>query len=245
MKTRSVIIFSILMLSICSQTWAWELHKEMNAFASRLHQKFDAKISTDESDFEWSSPLFSQKVVTIEGIGKVTYYLSTVGAIRSHQIESDKFYFSFYNDRHYPVHEIKISDLNLEIEIYDDRSGTFVKRDGWEYTNAGIEILGSGLVSDAGLDTLWISNNNFFISGGTGNGKPIAGIGDRYLTVWNQLNPGKYNNCLGLLCAYPNDHEQLALICQELGISPSRISWKEISSMAIAWLEKNVLAFLD
>lgn len=245
MKIKNGIICMILVLGTCSHTLAWELHKETNAFASNLHQKLDAKISMDESDFESSTSGFSTKVVNIEGIGRVTYSLSKAGGIHSHAIESEKFYISFFNNNHYPVHEIRIPDLNLEITIYEDRSGTFVKKDGWEYANAGIEILGSGHVSDAGKDTLWISYNNFFIYSGINSGKPIAGIGDSYLTNWNQLNHEKYKNCLGLLCAYPRDHEQLTLICQNLGIHPSSISWKEISNMAIKWLEKNVVAFLD
>jgi|GEM_PF-5969232 len=238
---RSLLFCSVIIFGICTQAFALELHNAINAFASKLHQKIDAKISKDIRDFEWDIFGYATKVVNIDGIGNVTYKLSKSGGrVHSYKIESDKFHISFLGNT-YEVRKVNVPELKLELEIYEDLSGTFVKKDGWEYTNNGVYVLGRGYSSDVALDTLWIRyHNNFFIYAGVNTGRPIDGIGNKYVSIWEALNGTKM-----FVCAYPKNHEQLTQICEKLGIAPASISWKDTSDSVIEWLEKNVLAFLN
>ncbi len=127
--------------------------------SKRLPRRLDAYRFTQEG---------AEEEIGIEGLGKVRVSMDETGKgvfTMIRYIETSKFqiyncrksgraYLDKYNETGMP-YRIIIKPLQLELTLYDDDSGIFIKEKGNDYTNSRVDAMGRGYEGDSYRDQMY------------------------------------------------------------------------------------------
>lgn len=206
--------------------------------SKRLPRRLDAyRFRQDETGDE----------IEIEGIGTVKVELSQTGnGIFTYiaTIESDSFairnsrrsgrrFLNRYYDTALP-NNVKIKPEDIEITLYSDDSGIFVKTQGLEYSNARIHCFGRGHRDDSHKDTLYPTRKGLDET----TSKDI-------LAFLEEKKKGKKEGVFRRRMPLSThdltrDPEGYASFIEELG-RPFTLSWNQVSTNSAKWLADHVL----
>lgn len=210
------------------------------ALADRLPRKIDAyRFGQNGVVDELDIPGLGNIKIKMKQIGNGVFsYISSIEG-PNFKIwncrQTGRQYSDRYNDIARPT-EIRIEPLDMEINLYDDDTGIFLKTRGLEYSNSKLFSFGSSHQPGFGRDDMYPTKRGFqdtkaedildFLSQ-----KGVMVI-DPYdnekrfneRVFWQETkDPQAYENCLSELQR------------------PFRLSWKNTSNLVARWLDQEVL----